>query len=423
MRTKEWQETSIALAKPSAEQSSSPPCRSSFGAKAIECTRMSSLPQRCRIWSNTASSWPGTATLSAPVIGASSASRQRLDMGARLVVQPGDGELGAGVAERLGAAIGDRLVVGDADDQRLVPGQDGSDGVVHGLPQGMAAAALARRAAATRTRDGARGKPRELRVGAAGQDDRHAGAEHDAGGVGAGQERQALGQHVAGLEIGHDQHVGAAGDRRDDLLDRGGLGLIALSSASGPSRMPPVIWPRSAILHSAAASSVDGTLGLTVSMALRIATRTGSVRPAPAPGRSRSARCRPCHLERRRDVHGGVGDDQGLGMARHVHDEAVADAPGGADAGIARHDRAHQLVGMQAALHQGFGPPGAHQLDRLGGRIVAVLRRRRSRRRRCRARPWRPPRVCAPAARPGSAGAGPCRAASTAPSSEAASQG
>ena len=32
--------------------------------------------------------------------------------------------------------------------------------------------------------------------------------------------------------------------------------------------MPPVICPRSAILHSAAASIVEGTLGLTVSIAL-----------------------------------------------------------------------------------------------------------------------------------------------------------
>src|SRR3569833_3125748 len=56
-------------------------------------------------------------------------------------------------------------------------------------------------------------------------------------------------------------------------------GLMALSSASGPSSMPPVIWPRSAILHRAAASIVEGTLGLTVSMALRMATR-GSWTPS-----------------------------------------------------------------------------------------------------------------------------------------------
>ena len=50
-------------------------------------------------------------------------------------------------------------------------------------------------------------------------------------------------------------------------------GLTALSKASGPSTRPPVIWPRSAILHSAAASSVERILGLTVSTAESTATR------------------------------------------------------------------------------------------------------------------------------------------------------
>ena len=48
--------------------------------------------------------------------------------------------------------------------------------------------------------------------------------------------------------------------------------LTALSKASGPSSTPPVIWPRSAILQSAAASSVEGSLSVTVSTAERIAT-------------------------------------------------------------------------------------------------------------------------------------------------------
>ena len=47
----------------------------------------------------------------------------------------------------------------------------------------------------------------------------------------------------------------------------------ALSKASGPSTSPPEIWPRSAILHSAAASIVDGIFDVTVSTAERIATR------------------------------------------------------------------------------------------------------------------------------------------------------
>ena len=120
MRTNEWHDTSIALAKPSAEQLSSPPCRSSFGAKAIECTRMSSSPHCCAIASNTASSSPGTLTSSGRKSGASSALRQRLDVRPRLLVEVGDRELGAELAERLGAAVGDRDVVGDADDQRLL---------------------------------------------------------------------------------------------------------------------------------------------------------------------------------------------------------------------------------------------------------------------------------------------------------------
>ncbi|HEX2990409.1 MAG TPA: SIMPL domain-containing protein, partial [Anaerolineales bacterium] len=50
-----------------------------------------------------------------------------------------------------------------------------------------------------------------------------------------------------------------------------------LSNASGPSRIAPLIWPRSAILHSAAASSVPGIFGLTVSTAERIATFGSSI--------------------------------------------------------------------------------------------------------------------------------------------------
>ena len=73
MRTNEWHDTSIAFAKPAAEQLRRPPCRSSFGANAIECTRMSSRPHWLLIASNTASSWPSTLTSSGRKSGASSA--------------------------------------------------------------------------------------------------------------------------------------------------------------------------------------------------------------------------------------------------------------------------------------------------------------------------------------------------------------
>ena len=72
MRMNEWQETSIAFAKPSAEQLSSPPCRSSFGAQAMECTSDVEPAPSFPIRSKTASSSPGIETSSGMKIGASS---------------------------------------------------------------------------------------------------------------------------------------------------------------------------------------------------------------------------------------------------------------------------------------------------------------------------------------------------------------
>jgi hypothetical protein len=72
MRMNEWQDTSIANRKPSREQSTTRPCRSAFGANAIEWSAKSSRPQRRSISANTASSWPSTWTSSGMKIGASS---------------------------------------------------------------------------------------------------------------------------------------------------------------------------------------------------------------------------------------------------------------------------------------------------------------------------------------------------------------
>src|SRR6185436_2854465 len=49
---------------------------------------------------------------------------ERLDVRARLVVEIGDRDLGTELAERLGAAPGDRAVVGDADDERANAGEN-----------------------------------------------------------------------------------------------------------------------------------------------------------------------------------------------------------------------------------------------------------------------------------------------------------
>src|SRR4029079_13080447 len=52
-------------------------------------------------------------------------------------------------------------------------------------------------------------------------------------------------------------------------------------------------------------------------------------------------------------------------MARHIHDEDVADAPSRPQSGLALHYFRQQLVGVQAPLHQKLGLAGANKLHGL----------------------------------------------------------
>ena len=75
------------------------------------------------------------------------------------------------------------------------------------------------------------------------------------------------------------------------------------------------------------------------------------------------------------DVDRGVGDDERIGMAGHVHDEAVADPALRPNSALPRDNGAHELVGVQAALHQRLDPARRDEPDRLSRRIVAMRRR------------------------------------------------
>ena len=157
-------------------------------------------------------------------------------------------------------------------------------------------------------------------------------------------------------------------------LIRAASGSIALSKASGPSSTPPVICPRSAILQSAAASMVDGILDVTVSTAERIATR-GVPRPTCGEQVDRVLDDVALGVEVGEDVDRRVGDEQRLRIGRHIHDEDMADPPRRAQAGLADAvDRPHQLVGVQAALHQQLALALVDQLDGPRGRGFAVRR-------------------------------------------------
>ena len=123
-------------------------------------------------------------------------------------------------------------------------------------------------------------------------------------------------------------------------------------------------------------------------------------------------------LQRRRDVDRGVGDDQCLLVTGHVHHEAVADAPRGAQAGVALDHGGHQLVGVQAALHQRLGLALAHQLHRRRGGRLAVRRIDDLHAGEIDAAGGGDAPRCARAARPGSARSGRAGPPRIAPSSE-----
>src|SRR5690349_14049805 len=72
-------------------------------------------------------------------------------------------------------------------------------------------------------RNGAGSQPRDDGIRAAREDDGHFRAEHDAGGIGAREKRQAFREHVARFEIGHDEHVRMARYGRLDALDLRGF--------------------------------------------------------------------------------------------------------------------------------------------------------------------------------------------------------
>ena len=64
------------------------------------------------------------------------------------------------------------------------------------------------------------GHPSAFGVGATCMDDRHARAEHDAGGIGASQEDELLRQDISGFQVRHHQDVSPARHFGNDSLLR-----------------------------------------------------------------------------------------------------------------------------------------------------------------------------------------------------------
>ena len=221
--------------------------------------------------------------------------------------------------------------------------------------------------------DRARGHARAHVVRAAGEDDRHARAEHDPCRVRVREERELLRDHVARLEIGHQQNVGVAGDLGLDLFDR--RRFLADRVVHRERTIEQPARDLTAVRHLAESRRLQGRLDLRVHRFHRRQNR--NLRQLHAKGVAELDRV--LHdvdlvVEAGIDVDRGIGDEQGLVVGGHVHHEHVAQAPRGAQTGLFGHDCAQQLIGVQRSLHQHLGFAHAHQLHRLCRSRIAVWR-------------------------------------------------
>ena len=184
------------------------------------------------------------------------------------------------------------------------------------------------------------------RVRAAGQYHRHARAHHQTGRLRPGHERELLVHHVAGFDVGRDEDIGLACDRRLHALIRAASLSTAMSRSSGPSTMPPTICRRSAILASAAASRVACILELTVSIAARTAT-LGWEMPIARARMIASAQCRASDRDRER-CHRGIADDDGARIGRSCEWRPSGSAGGSSADHLALRRACMYLIGVQA---------------------------------------------------------------------------
>ena len=105
------------------------------------------------------------------------------------------------------------------------------------------------------------------------------GTEYDAGGIGIRHVGQLLGQHVARFQVGYEENVGLACDRRNDVLGPGSLLTDRVVERQGS--VDKTAGDLAAVRHLAQRGGDPGSTGfltVTVSTAERTAT-FGSLKP------------------------------------------------------------------------------------------------------------------------------------------------
>ena len=115
-------------------------------------------------------------------------------------------------------------------------------------------------------------------ISAAGKHNRNARTKDEPCCSGVGEVDQLLGQHVAGLKIGHEQNVGVARDWRDDALLTGGIRVDRIVKSKRPVDLGAGDLAARHMTVSAAALSVAGILKSIVSTAASTANSGSSIR-------------------------------------------------------------------------------------------------------------------------------------------------
>src|SRR5262245_4700033 len=211
------------------------------------------------------------------------------------------------------------------------------------------------------------------RICAGRQNDRDARAQNHARRIGLGKEDEILGEHIAGLQVRDDENLRSARNLRLDSLDLccRWVDRVVESKRS----IKNAIGNLSSIRHLAERRCLDRRWDL---RRYRLDGREDCDPRFAETNQCEKVNCIlndvPLGIEIRKDVDRRISDEERLRMARHVHNENVADPPCRSQTGAGTGDCSHELIGMQAALHEQLAFRFMDQLNCFDSGRLAVAR-------------------------------------------------
>ena len=196
----------------------------------------------------------------------------------------------------------------------------------------------------------------------------------------SGHEGELLVHHVAGFDVGRDEDIGLAGDRRLHAFDP--RRLLVDGNVEIERTIDDAADDLPAVGHLGERSRVESGLHLGIDRLDCGKDRHLGLGNAYCPRQDdRVLNNVALLIEIRRDVHRGIADDDGTRIGRSCDEHAVAQQPARPQPILALQHRVHVLIGVQASLHQCAGLAAAGQVGSdscgflgIGGRDDLVRR-------------------------------------------------